>query len=517
MNNRIGIYARNLCASWVGYGANLVVLFFLSPFIVHSLGDVRYGIWSLIVSLTGYLGLIEFGTQAGIGRFINFYLGKQQLDKVNAVASTGMAIFVFAGLILLAVTAGIVALLPSVFPKIPESLITESRMVCVIAAFNLWLSLLSAPARLVIRAKERFELTNAVNLVVLLVRAGGTVFALSNGMGLVALSFVQLATSLLGLVSLGVVAHRVMPELSIRRRLVTRDQFRELFSFSIWAFVGCMGYRLLSCSDAILIAMLLGPKWVTIYAIGDLLVQRSAEAVNRGVQVFAPKLMQDCASEDFASLRTHYRRCLSVNMGIAILLSVGMLGFAREFIQLWMGPEFDDSFIVLAILATSWLFSVPFAATLPIYSGLNRVKLSSVFIIVQAIINLVLSVILVSGFELGVPGIAWGTFFPRILVCGIGTVMLFKMISLPIADAVRDALRWGILSAAFYGVCLVINQVPLPSQWSTLVLKVFAAVVCYIVLAWVLLLVKEERQSVKRIVSTRVFDRLAKKQGFANQ
>ena len=59
--SRARIYARNLFANWVGYGANLLVMFFMSPFVVHTLGDGTYGLWSLLMSITGYLGLVDVG------------------------------------------------------------------------------------------------------------------------------------------------------------------------------------------------------------------------------------------------------------------------------------------------------------------------------------------------------------------------------------------------------------------------------------------------------------------------
>ncbi len=45
-------YVRNIVANWIGYGASLVIMFFMSPFVVHTLGDVQYGVWSLMMSLT---------------------------------------------------------------------------------------------------------------------------------------------------------------------------------------------------------------------------------------------------------------------------------------------------------------------------------------------------------------------------------------------------------------------------------------------------------------------------------
>ena len=63
------IHARNLLANWVGHGANVVVLFFLSPFVVHTLGKTEYGIWSLLSVLTGYMGLFDLGARDNGGNY----------------------------------------------------------------------------------------------------------------------------------------------------------------------------------------------------------------------------------------------------------------------------------------------------------------------------------------------------------------------------------------------------------------------------------------------------------------
>ena len=76
--SRARIYARNLAANWIGYGANLLIVFFMSPLVVHTLGDVRYGVWSLMMTMTGYLGLVEIGTRGGLGMLMRTVSGAAQ-------------------------------------------------------------------------------------------------------------------------------------------------------------------------------------------------------------------------------------------------------------------------------------------------------------------------------------------------------------------------------------------------------------------------------------------------------
>ena len=87
------IYARNLGANWIGLGANLAVTFFMFRFMVHSLGDSRYGVWTLLTSLTGYLGLVDIGVRGGTGRYINYYLGRGQEEEVSDVVSTSLLFY----------------------------------------------------------------------------------------------------------------------------------------------------------------------------------------------------------------------------------------------------------------------------------------------------------------------------------------------------------------------------------------------------------------------------------------
>lgn len=52
-------YARNLVINWSGHVVSLVVMFFMSPFVVSRLGDLNYGVWSLMTSIMGPAGRRE--------------------------------------------------------------------------------------------------------------------------------------------------------------------------------------------------------------------------------------------------------------------------------------------------------------------------------------------------------------------------------------------------------------------------------------------------------------------------
>ena len=55
------VILRNIFSNWTGYLITILVGFFLAPFVLHHLGNTGYGVWTLVLSLTGYFGLLDLG------------------------------------------------------------------------------------------------------------------------------------------------------------------------------------------------------------------------------------------------------------------------------------------------------------------------------------------------------------------------------------------------------------------------------------------------------------------------
>src|ERR1700757_1837483 len=81
---------KNVGSSWFALGVNILVGVFLSPFILHRLGDAAFGIWVLIFSLTGYYGIFDFGIRSSIIRFVSKYTATQDVEEINALLSTAL-------------------------------------------------------------------------------------------------------------------------------------------------------------------------------------------------------------------------------------------------------------------------------------------------------------------------------------------------------------------------------------------------------------------------------------------
>ncbi|MCA9753501.1 MAG: hypothetical protein KC591_15005, partial [Gemmatimonadetes bacterium] len=81
----------NLAANQLGFVLPVVITFFLSPFVVHTLGDDIYGLWSLIVSFTGHYSILTLGIQSAATRYVAYAAGRGERDAMNKTVSSSLA------------------------------------------------------------------------------------------------------------------------------------------------------------------------------------------------------------------------------------------------------------------------------------------------------------------------------------------------------------------------------------------------------------------------------------------
>ena len=82
--------SRNVIANYIGMIGLIIIAFLLSPFLVHSLGDIKYGIWSIAAAFTGYMSLLDFGIGSAVNRYVSKYNALEESDGTNSVVSTAL-------------------------------------------------------------------------------------------------------------------------------------------------------------------------------------------------------------------------------------------------------------------------------------------------------------------------------------------------------------------------------------------------------------------------------------------
>src|ERR1700681_4896362 len=98
--------AQNVLSNWLALATITVVGFFLSPFVVHHLGNLTYGVWVIIGSLVSYMNLLDLGLRGAVTRFVS--KGVAQKDHEQSGQAVSGALWIRLWISLAIIAAGLV-------------------------------------------------------------------------------------------------------------------------------------------------------------------------------------------------------------------------------------------------------------------------------------------------------------------------------------------------------------------------------------------------------------------------
>lgn len=496
--SKASVYARNLMANWLGFLANAVVMFFMTPFVVHTLGDARYGILTLLFSAAGHFGLADIGVRLSIGRHVNFYMARGEPEKVNGIVNTGMVFFLVTSPLLLVAAAAIGAGFEQFFPRVHWSYPHEASLILAMLGADMTLTMLASAAWTVVAARERFGLRNAAGIVVLLLRTAGIATALLAGRGLTTLAAVSMAAAALDLALSLPAAWIVDRQLRFGFQHCSRQRLRELLTFGVGAFFDGISQRFINFVDVFVIAWLLGDAQVTLYSLGMMFVQYGRGLLYEVVRTLEPDIAKRAAHPEPAAIHHLTARSVRVIMLFAVPLMAGFMTLGRDFIVRWMNnPAYARSATILLILAAGQVVAMSSAAWRSMLNSLGRVWLVSTIASAEAVVNFALSVALVRLAGWGIEGVAVGTLIPSVVFMGIVLpVVGARATRMPLSSFLTSVTaKW----AVGLGLCVIVGlgvaHLPLPPTWPGVLAKVALAGVAMAGVSWMVVTSADDRRA----------------------
>lgn len=406
---------RNVFSNWTCYAASLIVNFFISPFVVHHLGNTGYGVWTLIVSLTGYLGLLDFGVRGAVTRYVAKFHTTEEDQDASLVASSGMLIFSAAGLLAITIATGLAVFAVAHF-RIPTEYQAAARIVLVLTGANIAASLLGGVFGGIIVGLQRFDLVNGVDILGTGLRALCIVLALRSGRGLITLACIQLAITVARGTANFIISHKLYPTLKLSFSNADRAHSRLIFSFSAYMFLIQIGADLIYYTDTVVIGAFLPVAMITFFMIAGNLLEYTRAMLTGISHTVSPYASQLEAKGDHAGLQHALLTSCRFGSAVACPILITFMIRGGTFIGLWMGPQYVSlSGLVLRILSLMTFFSAGTYQAGSIMLGISKHKPLVLVRMGEGIWNLALSILLVK--RLGIVGVAWGTTIPGIAFC----------------------------------------------------------------------------------------------------
>jgi O-antigen/teichoic acid export membrane protein len=464
-------FLRNLSSVWGLNFANILVAFIQSPFIIGILGDARYGVWSILSSMVGYLGLADLGLRRALSKYLNEYLEKKDVESVLTVISTSMVIFTGTGIVI--VLGGLVAcaFLPYIFKTIPPESVFETRIALMIMSVQLSFSFFPSVLRRLTESLERFDISNSTAMISLAIRTAGIFFVLKMGWGLIAMAGASMLSDLISTLILYIKCKRIWPRLRFSTDHFSKEMMFRLWNFGLPCFVDNVAVRLNTYFSTFFIGMFFNMTQVTYYGIARTLTGYINGFLERIVTVLTPAIFKKTAVFDYFYIREIVTQSISITTAICVPTFVLVYCLGNPFIELWLGQGYDQAKTVLRIVSFSMLI-VPYSEVSSVLLvGLGRAKLVGIISSTEAVLNIgsvVTASILLPG---SLNGVAIANIIPMFIIRGVylplrGSALIggsyYKLILLSQARVIS-------ISTLYYLACReIMNHFPV-SSWLKLV------------------------------------------------
>jgi O-antigen/teichoic acid export membrane protein len=332
-------FVDNVLWSWAGVLFSLVSGLLLSPYVIHHLGDERYGIWALVFSLVDYFSLVDFGFRSAVVKFAAQYRATGEMARLQELVGTGLAYFTVAAVVVLGVSVVLTQNVTRFFRVLPRD---ESafRFLIVTVATGVACGIVLSTCSAMLEAYQRFDITSRIVIVNNSIRVTGCFAVLYLGLGLKAMGICVLAGQLAGYALTYRAVRGLLPGTRLRPAFTAWRVARQMLGYGFHTFVSNMSLMVLNQNAPVMIGHYLSATMVGYYSFPLRLLYNPLDLVYRVGAVTTSKVAELIARGDkkaiarLAMLANRY--CLALFLPLALFLGI----FGHQLLRVWINPTF---------------------------------------------------------------------------------------------------------------------------------------------------------------------------------
>jgi len=451
------VLVRNVLSNWTGLVLNMAVAFFMSPFLVRSLGDVWYGLWVLIRSTTGYMGMLDAGVRVAVVKFVARADANGDSAELNRTVSTAYFLFCCVTAVVGVGTVALAIAFPYIFKISPDTLVV-TRIVVLIAGTSLGVSLLSSVAGGILTGMQRFDLSNQIGIATLVIRTIVIVAMISMGYGIIALAITHLTMQVMNWFVISLYARRLRPDIKIDLREANKESAKKLYGYGSANVISGLGDLLLFRTGEVLAAMFIGPAAVTYYAIAGTLLEYLQKLVFTMAQTLHPFSSAKQASGDERSLQAVALVGTKLCFLIALPVTAGIVIFGHEFIAAWMGASYAaQAGPLLMAMAAGRLFWIAQSGTFQILLGAGRHQQAMIINVLTGVFSFLGGLICIQKY--GLLGMTIGAAIPVVIIHGIITpIYTMRTLKIPLGRYLMESMLRPIAASVPFVLALLAIQ-----------------------------------------------------------
>ncbi len=501
--------AKKSIANFIGGVIPAIASLLTVPIIVARLGDVQYGLFTLVTAIVGYFALIDINVTAGSVKYLAEHHARNEQDQLNKVVSFGGLIYFVIGLVGGFGIYFFADTLVTSFFNVPQNLHEIARKTLQVAAVAFFFGQMQVYLLSVPQALQRYDLTGKVESFFGALTSISTVAVVLLGGGLVEIIFVRLLLSVINCSLLLNIIRKILPTI----KLVKPDRLtvNKLASFSAYSYLSRIAAISYANGDKLIIGALQNLNAVSQFAVPSLLVNRAVVPIYRLASVIFPASSALAANNQHGELKRMYlvssRYYVFLHASMCILLSL----FSREILHYWAGPVFGpNAALVLVLVATATFMDALTNLPSLVNDGLGNPRNTGVLAVLRAIFGLGLCYLFIRSF--GFVGAAWA----ELIISTIFSLLFLffvhgRSVPINILELYKNAYQITVIP-----LMLILSVIAYFSHREVLPLLLFfialsASAMMLLTYAWYVVCLPEHHEPIKKYIANILFSNKFKK------
>ncbi|CAL2103434.1 O-antigen/teichoic acid export membrane protein [Tenacibaculum sp. 190130A14a] len=489
--------------SYINILVTNIVGLLLTPFIVKSLGDSEYGLYTLVGSFIAYFSLMDLGLNNTVIRFVAKY--RTQKDKKGEENFLATIMLIYFAIALLIVALGIIMYfnLTSIYGEsLSPSELHKAKIMFVILIFNVAITIPGGAFIAISSGYERFVFPRMTILIKYIVRSLLLVLLLSLGGDAVSIVVLDTVVNVLFIAINGVF---VLGNLKVKIRLhsLNKELLSEVFSYSTWIFVLAIIAQFQWQSGQLVLGALKGTTVVAIYAVGVMLgtyYGAFASAFSSLLLPKATKMLYNNSSHE--EINNMFIRIGRITLMILLLILGGFILYGQQFVKLWLGETYLLSWKIALFIMI--VITIPLSQSFAnsILEASKKIKFKAIIALSAITIGMILGAFLAK--EYNAMGMIFGILLGRFLSELILNIYYVYAVKLNVLKFLIEVfLKNMLVFVLVLALGFLIDKIP-GEGWINFGGKIFAYAITFLSLFYIFAMQKEEKLIVEKLIKIKL-------------
>lgn len=491
----------NISSGSAVYLSSIVIAFYITPIIVNNLGKYDYGLWEMLISIVGYMGLLDLGIGPALLRAIAMSYRKNNIDELQEIFGTALLFFYLLALLSLSFFSTLL-LFPEIIIEFTKIEYKKFEIVLFLFAINIFIVL---PLNVLVSTLFGFQCHNYVNYtrIFIGISSGFITYYLLEVChldGLIVLSCLQFVSNFISFCIFSYFLNQKNLFIASSIKKFSISKFYDLMSYGIKSSLFMLASRLQFATMPFIIGKSIGVNFIISYVLPNRLVDYA-----RGFSLviafpLTPYFADLTANNDYEALKSEWLKSARVLQIFTVAAPFYLFFCGDVFLSLWIdNPSiFSEQNVIFALL-----FGFSFQAISPnsmqiLLATSHHGALSCVYFFLS-LISIPLSYY--TSLEYGVFGAALSTSFVTSIVSLLALIKACIIMKSSLIEYFKLTLFPLLLPILLLALSLWLFKILLyPSNYFLLIFQVLFGSLIYAIAIWNFVLSRDDRKIIYSIV-----------------